>query len=148
MTTSPPPPPLPVILAYSAPCSVFPHLSFPTPHPSLWLSQSLSSPALEPTCSDRGVKSSGASKAAVWRLHVMWEPQQPCLQTSQTAAATIDPRPASPPTAATSESSGAARLINSSLKLDATLHKSIWRKKNGWVLITQGQGKRGEITLK
>lgn len=44
-----------------------------------------------------GVKSSGASKAAVWRLDVMWEPQQPCLQTSQTAAATIDPQPARAP---------------------------------------------------
>lgn len=34
----------------------------------------------------------------------------------------------SPPTAATSELSGAPLLINSSLKLDATLHKRIWHK--------------------
>lgn len=83
----------PVILVYPSLCSVIPHLSIPCPHPSLSLNLSILLLSSRPA--QTGVKSSGASKAAVWRLHVMWEPQQPCLQTSQTAAATIDPRPAS-----------------------------------------------------
>lgn len=69
-------------------------LSLP-PSLSLSLSLNLSILLLSSRPAQTGVKSSAASKAAVWRLHVMWEPQQPCLQTSQTAAATIDPRPAS-----------------------------------------------------
>lgn len=92
MTTSPPP----IIVVYPSPFSVIPHLSIPAPIPlSLPLSLNLSILLLSSRPAQTGVKSSAASKAAVWRLHVMWEPQQPCLQTSQTAAATIDPRPAS-----------------------------------------------------
>lgn len=67
----------------------------PSLPPSLPLSLNLSILLLSRRPPQTGVKSSGASKAAVWRLHVMWEPQQPCLQTPQTAAATVDPQPAS-----------------------------------------------------
>lgn len=86
--------PPPVIRVYPSLCSVIPHLSIPAPIP-LSLSLNLSILLLSSRPAQTGVKSSGASKAAVWRLRVMWEPQQPCLQTSQTAAATIDPQPAS-----------------------------------------------------